>query len=146
MAIHTFTATSNLEGGLLVKNTARQHTVFVDEPESLGGTDTAVNPVELLLAALGSCQSIVARTYAETFGIDLKKFKVELAGDIDIDGFLNKSNVRPGFSDIRSTYYIETDADETKLKEFVAFLEAHCPVGDTLENGVNFSSTFHLNN
>lgn len=144
MAIQTFTTTSTLEDKFLVKNTARQHTVLVDEPESLGGTDTAVNPVELLLAALGSCQSIVARTYAEKFDIDLQGFKVELAGDLDLNGFFDKADVRPGFYDIRATYHIETDADEDKVKEFVAFLEAHCPVGDTIENTVAFSSTFHI--
>ncbi|GEM03101.1 peroxiredoxin [Halolactibacillus miurensis] len=144
MATQTFTATSTLEDKFLVKNTARQHTVFVDEPESLGGIDTAVNPVELLLAALGSCQSIVAPTYAEKFDIDLKGFKVELEGDIDLDGFFDKADVRPGFYDIRATYHIETDAGEEKVSDFVAFLEAHCPVEDTIENTVAFSSTFHI--
>ncbi|SHM77677.1 OsmC family protein [Gracilibacillus kekensis] len=145
MSIQTFKASSQLKEKYLVENTARQHRVLVDEPASLGGKDEAMNPVELLLSALGSCQSIVARTYAEKFDIDLIDFKVELEGDINLDGFFDKANVRPGYSDIRATYFIKTNASEEKVAEFVKFLEAHCPVGDTIENTVNFSSSYQVN-
>jgi len=144
MVKQIFKANAHLQEQVLVETTARQHCVFVDEPASLGGKDTAMNPVELLLSALGACQSIVARTYADKFGIDLKDFKVELEGDLDTDGFLGKSDVRPGYSDIRATYLIDTDAPEDKVAEFVQFLEAHCPVGDTIENTVNFSSSYQV--
>lgn len=141
MAIHTFKATATLKEKVLVETESRGHKVMVDEPASLGGTDTAMNPVELLLSALGSCQSIVARTYAEKFDIDLKNFRVELEGDIDLDGFFDKGDVRPGYSEISSTFYIDTDAPKEKVEEFVTFLEEHCPVGDTIQNLVNLSST-----
>ncbi|MBP1968553.1 putative OsmC-like protein [Virgibacillus natechei] len=96
-----------------------------------------MNPVELLLSSLGACQSIVARTYAKKFEIDLQNFWVELEGDIDLDGFLGKSDVRPGFSDIRYTFHLETDAPEEKIQAYKEFIESHCPVGDTIANQVN---------
>lgn len=144
MAKQIIKANAHLKEQVLVETTARQHRVFVDEPESLGGTDTAMNPVELLLSALGACQSIVARTYAKKFDIDLKDFKVELEGDLDTDGFLGKADVRPGYSEIRAIYHIDTDAPEEKVAEFIQFLEEHCPVGDTIENAVNFSSAYQV--
>jgi len=33
--------------------------IYVDEPPSLGGNDSSMNPVELILAALGTCQEIM---------------------------------------------------------------------------------------
>lgn len=144
MATQIVKANAHLKEGVLVETTARQHRVLVDEPASLGGTDTAMNPVELLLSALGACQSIVARTYADKFGIDLKDFNVELEGDLDTDGFLGKADVRPGFSNIRSTYTIDTDASEEKVAEFIEYLETHCPVGDTIENAVGFTSAYKI--
>lgn len=145
MSVKTFQASSQLKEKYLIENTARQHRAFVDEPASFGGTDEAMNPLELLLSALGSCQSVVARTYAEKFDVDLLDFKVELEGDIDLDGFFDKADVRPGFSDVRASYFIRTNASEEKVKQFVEFLEAHCPIVDTIANPVHFSSSYQIN-
>ncbi|MEI4769916.1 OsmC family protein [Psychrobacillus sp. FJAT-51614] len=141
MAITTYSAKTVLKENMLVEAEARGHKVIIDEPKNFGGTDHGMSPVELLLSALGACQSIVARTYAEKFDVDLQNFWVELEGDIDLDGFFGKSDVRPGFSDIRYTFHIETDAPEEKIQAYKEFIEAHCPVGDTIANQVNLSST-----
>jgi uncharacterized OsmC-like protein len=140
MALSTFKAKTILKENVLVETEARRHKVIVDEPTNLGGTDKGMNPVELLLSALGACQSIVARTYAKKFDIDLQNFWVELEGDIDIDGFLGKSDVRPGFQSIRYTFHIETNAPKERIEAYKEYLQAHCPVGDTIANTVNLVS------
>lgn len=58
--VQTFKATAHLEEGVRVVTQVRQFELVIDEPKSLGGTDTGMNPVEALLASLGACQSIVA--------------------------------------------------------------------------------------
>ncbi|WP_159881922.1 OsmC family protein [Paenibacillus puerhi] len=136
-AVQTFKATAHLQDGVQVKTTSRHFELTIDEPKSLGGTDTGMNPVEALLASLGACQSIVARVYAPKFGVKLEAFSVDVEGDIDLDGFFNKSDVRPGYSDIRYTFKIKTDSPKEKVEEFVRFLESKCPVGDTIANPVN---------
>ncbi|MFC4023266.1 OsmC family protein [Oceanobacillus longus] len=141
MAITTVSAKTVLKENVLVEAEARGHKVIIDEPKNLGGTDQGMNPVELLLSSLGACQSIVARTYAEKFEVDLQNFWVELDGDIDLDGFFGKSDVRPGFSNIRYTFHIETNAPDEKIQAYKEFIEAHCPVGDTIANQVNLSSS-----
>lgn len=137
MAVETFKATTHLQQGMVVKATSRNFEITIDEPKSLGGTDEGMNPVELMLCALGACQSIVARVYARKFGITLEDFWVELEGDLDTDGFMNKSDVRRGYSDIRYNIHIKTDAPREKVEEFVEFIERTCPVGDTIANPVN---------
>lgn len=135
--VHTFKATAHLQDGVKVKTTSRNFELIIDEPESLGGTDTGMNPVEALLASLGACQAIVARVYAPKFDVKLDDFRVEVEGDLDLDGFFNKSSVRPGYSDIRYTFRIKTDSPKEKVEEFIRFLESKCPVGDTIANSVN---------
>lgn len=49
----------------------------------------------------------------------------------------NRSEVRPGYSDIRYTFRIKTDSPKEQVEEFVRFLESKCPVGDTLAYPVN---------
>lgn len=134
--VRTFQATAHLQEGVKVKASSRNFEITIDEPKSLGGTDTGMNPVEALLASLGACQSIVARVYAPKFEVRLEDFRVEVEGDLDLDGFFNKSDVRPGYSDIRYTFHIKTDSPRQNVEEFVRFLESKCPVGDTLANPV----------
>ncbi|MET3698098.1 uncharacterized OsmC-like protein [Bacillus oleivorans] len=146
MTVLKFNVNASLQEKYLVKTETRGHKVIVDEPIQLGGTDQGMNPVELILSALGSCQSIVVQTYAKQFGIEFDQLWVELEGELDLDGFLNKADVRPGYSSIVSTFHITTDAPKEKLDEFFRFVDAHCPVGDTIKNPVNVSSNYVVEN
>src|ERR1700728_646511 len=49
----------------------RQFSLTVDEPPTLGGSDAGPNPVELVLAALATCQEITYRAYGTALGIPL---------------------------------------------------------------------------
>src|SRR6478752_1116476 len=42
----------------------RNHTLLVDQPLDVGGTDTAPTPTELFIAGLASCVAFYARRYA----------------------------------------------------------------------------------
>ncbi len=84
MAITTFKADVHHVAGLNVTATSTHHTITVDEPESLGGTDKGPNPVELLLDALGSCQAIAINAFAPKFKVKIKKLDIHVEGDIDL--------------------------------------------------------------
>ncbi len=58
-ALATFEVQTSLGEGLHSKATVRDFAPLdIDEPPVLGGTDQGPNPVEVILAALGSCQEI----------------------------------------------------------------------------------------
>ncbi|CAM3989680.1 OsmC family protein [Mesobacillus zeae] len=132
-----FQATAHLQAGMQVKARCRGFEITIDEPKELGGSDTGMNPVELVLSALGACQAIVARCFARKFKIEFDDFWVDVEGDLDTDGFMKQSDVRRGYSDIRYNIHIKTDAPKEKVEEFVDFIEKTCPVGDTIANPVN---------
>lgn len=137
MARNVFRATAkSLAQGLAVETEARGFKVQLDEPEALGGTDTGMNPVELVLCALGACQTIVAKAFAPKFRIDLEEFWVELEGDLDPDGFMGISDVPKGFTEIRYTMHFRTNASQEHVEKFAAFIEKTCPVGDTLQRPI----------
>lgn len=136
MANTVFKAAAYLQEGVKVKAKSRNFELTIDEPAELGGKDTGMNPVEALLCSLGACQAIVARVYAPKFDVDLQDFWVETEGDLDLDGFFDKADVRPGYSEIRYTFHIKTGAPKENVEEFIRFLESKCPVGDTIANPV----------
>lgn len=136
MAIEVFRASAKSAGGLAVDVQARQFTMRMDEPPELGGEDTGMNPVEAVLGALASCQIIVGQVYAKKFRVKLEDFRVEVEGDIDLDGLMDKGDVRPGFQNIRYTFHITSPSESARIDKLVDFLQAHCPVGDTLANPV----------
>jgi len=135
--ITTFKAkATKLADGMQVDTQSRSFKILLDEPAELGGTDKAMNPVEALLSALGGCQAIVAAAFAEAHDVKFENFYVDLEGDIDLDGFMGLSDVRKGFSEIRFQMHFKSDEPQEKLEKFAEFIEATCPVGDSIANGV----------
>jgi putative redox protein len=132
-AIATFAADSRQVEGLRSETKIRQFSVTVDEPPTLGGTDTGPNPVELVLAALATCQEITYRAYATALGIPLESVSVKLEGTLDLRGFFAvKDGVRAGFSDVRGVVNLKSSAPAAELAKLKDVVDAHCPVLDIL--------------
>jgi uncharacterized OsmC-like protein len=127
--------------GLQVESEARNFKIIMDEPASLGGSNTGMNPVEAVICALGSCQSIVAAAFAESQGFKYESFSVELEGDLDPDGMMGVPGVRKGLQEIRFKMHFKTDEPQDKCDKFADFIESRCPVGDTLTAGVKLVRT-----
>lgn len=136
-AMATFVADSRQVQGLQSETKIRNFTLTVDEPESLGGTDTGPNPVELILGALASCQEITYRAFAEALEIPLDSVSVRIEGDLDLRGFFAvNDNVRAGFQDIRGTVELDSTASAEDLARLKQIVDAHCPVLDILQGSV----------
>ncbi|MFT4560326.1 MAG: putative redox protein [Gammaproteobacteria bacterium] len=133
----TFKTSSNLGGRFRSDVRIREHEMVIDEPAAIGGTDMGPSPVEVILAALGSCQEITYRAYATAMGIEIDDVSVTLEGDIDFRGFFAvDESVRPGFNKIRACVAIESNASAADLEKLRDAVDGHCPVLDILSNPV----------
>ncbi|MEQ1976380.1 OsmC family protein [Xenorhabdus sp. SGI240] len=135
MSKELFTATVESVGPLKMKCSSRNFFFHLDEPESLGGKNEAMTPVEALLSAFGACQGMVAKSFASAHKINLIDIKIELEGELDLDGVkgINK-NAKMGFSKITSKFYIKADNTEQEIRDFIDFVESNCPIRDTMVN------------
>ena len=123
--------------GVACRADIRQFDLAIDEPTGLGGTDTGPNPVELVLAALGSCQAITYRIWAGLLGIALDEVRFETEGDIDIAGLLGlREGVRPGFGAIRHRVILIGPETEERYRELMTAVDEHCPVLDIVAEPV----------
>ena len=141
----TFETRSTLQDGLRSNVSIRQHALTVDEPEVLGGNDSGPNPVELILASLGTCQEITYRAYATAMGIPLDNVSVTVEGDIDLRGFFAvDESVRAGYQKIRATVHLESSAGEEQLQQLRDVVNAHCPVLDIVAKPVPVELTLKI--
>ena len=132
-AVATFSADSRQIEGLRSETKIRQFAVTVDEPPSLGGTDAGPNPVELVLAALATCQEITYRAYATALNVPLESVSVKLEGSLDLRGFFAvKDGIRAGFNEVRGVVALKSSASAADLAKLKDVVDAHCPVLDIL--------------
>ena len=114
---------------------ARHFKLVVDEPEELGGTDEAANPVEYILAGLAGCINVVGHLVAKELGFVISKLNIDISGEINPDKLLGISNhERAGFQSIQINLNPETEADIVILSQWLKIVEDRCPVKDNLRN------------
>ena len=82
MTIRTYKAEAKWLGGTKVKTRIREFKIDIDELLELKGTNTAPNPVELLLAALGGCVALTYCGYAKKLKVDIENLVINLEGDM----------------------------------------------------------------
>src|SRR5215471_4248205 len=111
-------------------------TSYADEPEMLGGTNTAPNPVEQLLGALGSCLAIGYTANASLRGIQIQELRIELEGHIDLPVFLGLREGHAGYPDIAISVYLKADAPQETVEELHQQVLRTSPVGQTIEKAI----------
>src|ERR1700740_430023 len=107
-----------------------------DEPEALGGTHTAPNPVGQLLGALGRCLAIGYTANASVRGIQIEELRIELEGHIDLPVFLGLREGHAGYSDVAIKVYLKSDAPQETLEELHQQVLKTSPVGQTIEKAI----------
>ncbi len=65
------------------------HSLLVDEPAAVGGTDSGPSPTRLLAASLASCTAITVEMYADHKGWDVGPIEVDV--DVAYDGHMPSS-------------------------------------------------------
>jgi putative redox protein len=134
-ALAHFEVQSRQIRGLHSEVETRDFILTVDEPKSLGGQDLGPNPVELILAAIASCQEITYRLYADRLGIPLKGVSVSVKGDIDLRGlFALDPGVRPGLRGLDIQVDLNSPASQAELDRLKRTVDTHCPVLDIIRN------------
>lgn len=109
--------------------------LIVDEPEELGGTNDAPNPVEYILAGYAGCINVVAHITAKELNIDLKDLKISIDGDLNPARLFGQSfSERAGYQNINVKLTTDSTIDEKIKLRWLQEIENRCPVNDNLRN------------
>ena len=134
----------DFEMGGAMNTTSRKRPFIIagDHPPELLGTNKGAASVEVLLAALGHCISNGFAMYGAAMGIPVESVTIDVEGDIDLQGLLmlpEPGKVRPGFQEIRATYYVKSAAPRDQLEKLAKLSEDFSPVRDSIR-AVKFTS------
>lgn len=142
-----FRASTKLEEDVRCSATVRNFPpLTIDEPADLGGGDQGMNPVELVLVALGTCQEIMYSAYAAFMGIKLDECKVDVKGYLDLRGLLSiDPGVSAGYQQISYQTTLRSSADEKAILQLIEVVEGHCPVMDILARAQKITGQTTLN-
>ncbi|MDO7218527.1 OsmC family protein [Acinetobacter nosocomialis] len=112
------------------------HQWFGDEPTDKGGQDTAPNPVQLLLSALGACTTITLEMYANHKGIKLEHVQVDLALNPNGDPEAGQNNIERKIT-------LKGEFTEDQHKRLLKVAES-CPIHKLLTSNISIQTELNI--
>jgi uncharacterized OsmC-like protein len=101
-----------------------------------GGSGLEACSGDMLLEALVACAGVTLKAVATAIGVELSAARVRAEGDLDFRGTLGVDREAPvGFSDIRLTFELSSDATREQLDQLLKLTERYCVVLQTLRTG-----------
>jgi len=106
-----------------------------------GGDGSYACSGDMLLQALAACAGVTMRSVATAMGI-VATGMVRAEGDLDFRGTLGVDKAAPvGFSDIRLSFELQSDASEEELATLLRLTERYCVVFQTLVTSPTLTAT-----
>jgi len=107
-----------------------------------GGDGSLACSGDMLLQALVACAGVTLRSVATNRGVDLTG-TVRAEGDLDFRGTMGVDRDAPvGFTDIRLSFDLQSDADPEDLDAIIKTTERYCVVFQTLNRAPNLSVSY----
>jgi len=106
-----------------------------------GGDGSFACSGDMLLQALAACAGVTMGSVATSLGIAVSG-AVRAEGDLDFRGTLGVDKAAPvGFSDIRLSFDLQSDATEEQLATLLRLTERYCVVFQTLATAPRLTAT-----
>ncbi|MGC9393498.1 MAG: OsmC family protein [Anaerolineae bacterium] len=126
------TITTHYKGDMLFESQIGKHTLTIDVPPSMGGSNRGPIPPELFVASLGSCIGAFVAQYCENNGIDDTGMTVDLT--------FEKASDPTRLVDLKATVNLPK-GDCAKRVRAIERVAEHCPVHATIKTMENLEIT-----
>lgn len=126
--IHSAQAQSSNIPYRITLTDGRGHTWYADEPVADGGADTAPNPMQLILSALGACTAITLQMYAGRKQWPLTQ--------IDVNLQLNPEGKPADGNQITRNITLHGELDDEQRQRLLQIANV-CPVHKLLEGNIS---------
>lgn len=113
--------------------------IEMDGAPKIGGSNKGMRPMQLILAAAGSCSSIDVISILKKMKQDLNEFNVEVTGEREPD-------VVPSlFTDVHLHFKLSGNLEEDKVKRAIQLsITKYCSVVKILEKTAKVTSSYEI--
>jgi uncharacterized OsmC-like protein len=141
-AVVTLSATGTLGDGVSCSVDTGRALAEAGLHEASGGDGSLLCSGDMLLEALVACAGVTLRAVATALGLDVASGRVRAEGELDFRGALGVDRDAPvGFTAIRLSFELDTDADPEQLATLQRLTERFCVVLRTLAGTPALSTT-----
>ena len=107
-----------------------------------GGDGSQLCSGDMLLEALVACAGVTLSAVATSLGLEIRAGTVRAEGNLDFRGTLGVDKGAPvGFTDLRLSFELDTDADADELATLLRLTERYCVVLQTLRSSPTCTTT-----
>ncbi len=128
------TITTYYKGNMAFESQIGKHTLTIDVPASMGGSDRGPIPPDLFVASLGSCIGAFVAQYCENNGIDDTGMTVDLT--------FEKASDPTRLVNLKATVNLPQGECGQRVKAIERVAE-HCPVHATIKTMEGLEITIH---
>jgi len=141
-ALLTLSATGALGEGVSCSLTAGHAIAQAGLHPAAGGDGSLLCSGDMLLQALVACAGVTLSAVATSLEIPIPSGHIRAEGDLDFRGTLGVDRDAPvGFSHIRLSFELDTDASEEQLATLCKLTERYCVVYQTLASATTLTTT-----
>jgi uncharacterized OsmC-like protein len=137
LGIGTGISRTRIKNGLTCEIEEGKWKFVADMPESIGGNAEGPTPGVYGRAAFGSCLAIGYMIMASLMDIPITSLEVEVQADYDDGALLGTADVAPGYSEVRYTVSIESEAAEEEILKMIEEADHHSPYLDVFSRPQN---------
>lgn len=105
-----------------------------DEPQEIGGGNTAPTSLECVLAGIGFNLVNIIIMHAASMSLVIRSLDVVIRGDFDPGGIHGIDNVSSGFKNLDLEVKVGSDESEETVKRLVELAESTCPAINTFRS------------
>lgn len=116
--------TTYYKGDMLFETKLGNHSLIIDVPAGMGGSDRGPTPPEIFVASLGSCIGAFVANYCGKAGIDLR--------DMTVDVSFDKAEEPTRLVNLKATINLPYGECTSREKAILRVAE-HCPVHETID-------------
>ena len=115
------------------------NTLHMDASPDIGGTNSGMRPMQLLLAAFGGCSAIDLISILKKQRQDLKDLKIAVTGE-------RETGVVPAlYTEVHAHLKLYGELDPEKVEKAVSLsVEKYCSVAKTLEKTAKVTYSFEI--